>query len=365
VTNLQLPATPAQITPDWLTGVLRTSGALSSTASVVSIDHTPVGEGVGMLSEIEFLGLTYEGDAADAPASVVAKFPTQNETNRGVAVHFNVYAREVRYFAELHDQSAAHGPKVHLSQMEGDEHFVILLEDLSDYRVGDQIVGATLDETQAAIDELAKMHASFWNKLEDEQYAWLPRFADSQNAANMHEGSKAGWDTTVEIFGAHVPKSIRNAKDAYLAAVPKMQAQLDQAPRTLVHGDFRMDNLFFAQDSSHYPMTFVDWQGPVRGRGIHDVAYLLGQSTQTEVRRNHERDLIQRYVNGLVTQGIDSYTFDEAWSDYRMAVLYIWVYATVIAGTLDPTNQRGNAWMSEMVKRNCVAIEDLGCLDLL
>jgi len=83
------------------------------------------------------------------------------------------------------------------------------------------------------------------------------------------------------------------------------------------------------------------------------------------VRRAHERDLIQRYVDGLGANGIGDYSFDEAWADYRMGVLYIWVFATVIAGTLDPTNERGNAWMSQMVKRNCIAIEDLSCLDLL
>ena len=318
-----------------------------------------------MLSEIEFLALTYDGDPGAAPSSIVGKFPTQNETNRGVAVHFNVYAREVRYYAELDAKSAANGPTVFLSQMEGDDHFVILLEDLSAYRVGDQIVGADLAETQAAVDELAKMHASFWNQLDSDAYEWLPRYAGSQNAVNMHEGSKAGWDSTIEVFGQHVPDSIRAAKDSYLAAVPTMQAQLDESPRTLVHGDFRMDNLFFGRDDSHFPMTFLDWQGPVRGRGIHDVAYLLGQSTQVAVRQEHERSLIQRYVDGLERHGVSGYTFDEAWADYRMGVLYTWVFATVIAGTLDPTNERGNAWMSEMVRRNCIAITDLDCLDLL
>ena len=162
-----------------------------------------------------------------------------------------------------------------------------------------------------------------------------------------------------------MPQWLRDVKDAYFAAVPRLQERLDAAPRTLVHGDFRMDNLFFGTEPHHYPMTFVDWQGPLRGRGIHDVAYLLCQSTQTPVREANERALIQRYVDGLAAQGVEGYGFDEAWEDYRHAVLYLWVYATVIAGTLDPTNERGNAWMAEMIKRNVAAIDHLGCLDLL
>jgi hypothetical protein len=365
VSELPLPRTPDDVTAEWLTSVLHGSGALPEAGTVASFTRTPVAEGVGMLSAIEFIGLTYGGDAGDAPASVVVKFPTTNEVNRGVAEHYGVYTREVNYFAQLDPRSAADGPFVHISAMDDSGDFVIVLEDLTGYHLGDQVVGADLAQTEAAIDELAKLHASFWGQLESDEYEWLPRAAGSQNATNMLEGSKVGWDPVTEIFGTHVPQWLRDAKEAYFAAVPRLQERLDAEPRTLVHGDFRMDNLFFGTEPHHYAMTFVDWQGPLRGRGIHDVAYLLCQSTQTPVREANEQALIQRYVDGLAAQGIEGYGFDEAFEDYRHGVLYLWVYATVIAGTLDPTNERGNAWMSEMIKRNVAAIEHLGCLDLL
>ncbi len=361
-----LPPTPADITPGWVTEVLHQHGSLLESGTVESISATPVGEGVGMLSEIEFLALSYAGEPGpDAPSTVVVKFPTQNDQNKAVAHQFNVYTREVRYFAELDPHSDADGPKVFLSHQDDDGHFVIILEDLSDYRTGDQIVGATLAETEAAVDALARLHASFWDKMDEDRYDWLPRSANSENATNMLGGATAGWDPMVEIFGDHIPQWLRDVKDAYLATVPSLQEQLDQAPRTLLHGDFRMDNLFFAQEPHHYPMTFVDWQGPIRGRGIHDVAYLLCQSTQLEVRRANEKAIIQRYVDALERHGVTGYTFDDAWSDYRVAVLYLWVYAATIAGTLDATNERGNAWMVEMIKRNVAAIEDLELLELL
>lgn len=364
MTITPLPSTPADISIEWMTAVLHGSGALSSSGSVAAISHTPVGEGVGMLSEIEFLGLTYDGVTDDAPASVVVKFPTANETNREVARHYDVYSREVRYFSELDALSAAPGPRVHLAQ--GDEdHFVLVLEDLSDYRTGDQIIGADLAETESAIDALAMLHSSFWGRMDGEEFDWLPRSANSQNATNMLGGAVAGWDNTVALFDHHIASEITAAKDRYLAAVPAMQERLDLSPRTLIHGDFRMDNLFFGQTPEHHPMTFVDWQGPCRGRGIQDVAYLMCQSTQTEVRRDHERELIARYVDALAANGASGYPFDEAWADYRNAVLYLWVFVCTIAGTLDATNDRGNAWMQEMTARNAAAIMDLDCLDLL
>ena len=96
-----------------------------------------------------------------------------------------------------------------------------------------------------------------------------------------------------------------------------------------------------------------------------DVAYLLSHSAKTEVRREHERDLLERYATGIINAGIKDYSVEKAWSDYRVGVLYAWTVAVVIAGTMDPANDRGYAWMSKMVERNGIAINDLNCLGLL
>ncbi len=59
VSTLPLPRTPDDVTAEWLTSVLHGSGALPEAGSVASFTRTPVAEGVGMLSAIEFIGLTY------------------------------------------------------------------------------------------------------------------------------------------------------------------------------------------------------------------------------------------------------------------------------------------------------------------
>ena len=112
-------------------------------------------------------------------------------------------------------------------------------------------------------------------------------------------------------------------------------------------------------------MAIIDWQGPLLGRGIQDVTLLLGQSTQTEIRRRHERTLLECYVDGLARLGVEGYGVDEAWQDYRHGQLYNWAYTTVVAGTLDAGNERAFAWMSQMIARQVAVTEDLGLLDLL
>ena len=96
-----LPKSPNEITPQWMTAVLRNSGSLPASAEVSEVTGRQLGEGAGMLSELSLLSLTYSGDYQDAPATLVAKFPTLNEVNRGIAMDFRVYQREVRSYQEI------------------------------------------------------------------------------------------------------------------------------------------------------------------------------------------------------------------------------------------------------------------------
>ena len=360
-----LPKNPNEITVDWLTKVLQQKGTISSSGAVTEVKRKSIGEGVGMMSGVEILELKYSHDVSDAPSSLVIKYPTDNEANREIANQFNVYKREVRSFQEIVPQNPAASPEVYLADIEGDSDFIILLEDLSDYRLGDQVIGATLEESQLALQEVAKQHATFWGKVSSDEFEWMPRFSNSWNATSMFEGALASWETGIENFSDYIPQWIREIKDDFFSALPSLQAHLDIDPVTVVHGDFRLDNLFFGKEPHHHKVTYLDWQGPVRGKGIIDVAFLLSQSTQTEVRSAHDKELIHLYVDSLENQGVKNYTFDQAWEDYRVGVLYQWCFVALVTGSLDPSNERGKAWMTEMVKRNVLAIKDLNCLELL
>lgn len=362
MTTHPLPPMPQGITPDWLTGALREQGVLAADVAITDLQLGQVGEGVGMMSELSRVTPTYGGSAGDAPRSFIAKYPSQNPTNRQVAMSYNLYEREVRYFAELDALTTATCPATYLTELDGD-NFIILMEDMADYRVGDQIAGATLEDTETAIDELAKLHAAFWNRVGD--ISWIPHVAGSQHARNMENNTRLGWDTMVSLFGDWLTEPVLAMRADFQRSIAPLQAYMDTPPLTLSHGDFRMENLLYGTQPGHHPMVILDWQGPLLARGMQDVALLLGQSTQTRVRQAHERELLQRYLDRLAHQGIADYRFDTAWDHYRHAHLYNWAYATTVSGTLDATNERGFAWMSQMIARQVATTEDLDLLELL
>ena len=83
------------------------------------------------------------------------------------------------------------------------------------------------------------------------------------------------------------------------------------------------------------------------------------------MRRQHERALLDRYLEGLRAHGVRDYSFDQLFHDYRLATLYLLDFAVVIAATLDLSNARGVAIARALSERACAALDDLDCENLL
>ena len=94
----------------------------------------------------------------------------------------------------------------------------------------------------------------------------------------------------------------------------------------MYHGDFRADNLFFADDGS---VAAVDFQLVGTGRGAYDLAYFVTQSLAPDGRRRPRAALFDRWIAGLVAAGVPEADLDGAWEDYRRAALFCLVYPVV------------------------------------
>ena len=349
----------SDVTPAWLTGALQAAGHDVEVDSVVA---TPLGVGIGMMSGLQSLALTYS--EGTGPALLVLKMPAENDANRAVADLYHLYERETRFYREVAPKSSAYTPIVYRADIDGN-NFVLLMEHLTDYTLGDQVTGCTLEETRGGVAWLARHHASLWGQTEDPAFAFLPEVSPSYSSEGLMQGCAFGWGPMTELFAHVVPERIAALKDRYLAVLPMLFEWMATPPLTVVHGDFRMDNLFFGSQPGQEPLIAVDWQGSLRGRASQDIAYFFSGSLPTELRRKHERALINQWHAGLVAGGVTGFSADDAWNDYRKAMLYVWVMAVVISGTLDPTNERGRRWISVMLERSIAAIDDLDLVGLM
>lgn len=361
----RFPTRPSEITAEWLTAAMRSSEAISPADEITGFTSTGVGEGIGMMGDI--CALTLEYAAGQGPLrSVVAKFATRNPANRAVAQGFQMYEREVRFFRDLREIVGDVAPQCYFTDIDPESgDMVLLFEDLGDYRPGDQTQGCSLADAEKAIEAVAVLHAGTWGAETSGDYHLWPAVDGPVYLHGFGSGVAAGFDPAVAAFSDVVSPDIVAAADRFKAAIPDLHARMASGPQALVHGDFRLDNFMFGTAPGHRPFVMLDFQAPIVTKAVHDIAYLLTQSVAIDVRRAEERRLVHKYHQLLVDQGVEGYSAEQCWEDYRLAALHCFEFAIVVAGTLDPTNERGRGWISASLERSSQAIVDLDLLSLL
>ncbi len=169
-------------------------------------------------------------------------------------------------------------------------------------------------DTELAIDELAKMHANWWNDESLNDYDWSFRLCDSPYPEAVVMSYQGGWPAVQEIFAEHITPFVKTLGDKFDEHLPVLMQRLSEPPFTMSHGDYRAENMFFS-DGQSPSMMLIDWQLFNRSRGCCDVAYLLSGSITTADREQHEEDLVRRYVAGLGAAGVGDYDLATAWTD--------------------------------------------------
>jgi len=353
----EIPKKITDITPDWLSEVLSLS---DHRVTVGSIEAHRIGH--GMMSNLYGVTIVYvEGEG---PLSVAVKLPTDNQQNREVAITFDNYRREMDFYQHVAKFSPMRIPKAYLALSSAPDEFVLVMEDLSDWQAGDQAVGCSLREAEVVMDALADLHAAFWCQVDTGTMDWMPNSYPSIMSKGLYEGTAANYENFSNVFSDLLTPELQEAKNEYLEGLPTIQSWINDGPRTVIHGDFRLDNLFFKTSDNVIDVACCDWQASIRGKGIHDVAYFLSGNLDPELRREYEQHLIKRWVDALESRGIIDYAYERAFSDYRKAILALWSYV-VNNGGLATEDQRDDDWVSAQVQRHAAAMTDHDCLALL
>jgi aminoglycoside/choline kinase family phosphotransferase len=353
--SLDIPKGPDALSAEWLTAALQSGGA--SSAKVASFEYEPIAAGVGFLGKLGRLRLRYAEDDKGLPPTLVVKQPTQDAKSRQLAKMFRFYEREVAFYREIGPAAGIRIPTMHFGAADppsGD--FVMLMEDLAPARVGDQLAGCTAQDTHSAVGALAKCHALWWENPRLKAFAWLPATNDPINhfAQFAYQGC---WEPFAQFVGETMTPALRRTGEALATNVVRMLDGFVERPTTLLHGDYRADNLFFGGAGQR--VAAVDWQVSARGAGAFDLAYFLSGNVRTEVRGSIEMDLLKHYTDVLRENGVREYGLEACLEDYRFGVLFCLVYSVIVIGTLDPTNARGVAVFHANFERVAAAIADL------
>ena len=364
---LPLPSSSSDISIEWLNQVLGDAGVTDGTA-VQGFEREVIGEGSGFVGELSRLTLTYEREDAAGPRSLIAKLPTADEAMRSIALLFGWYEHEVRFYQEIAGQVELRTPKCYYSAMDVEAgRFALLLEDLAPARCGDQLASCSLDEAKLALGELAKLHAAWWNSPRLDQFEWMPSLDDKNLGQVLATLYRQSWPFFVEQVGDQVPKKILEVGERFGASFSTIVDSLAERPRTITHTDFRLDNMFFGIEDGGSPFALIDWQLVQRGGGALDVTYFLAGNFPPEVRRKHQRELLETYHETLLRHGVSGYPFEQCMEDYRMAALFLMIFLVTNRENFDieAFPERGQALMNTMLERYTTAILDLNADEFL
>lgn len=353
------------VSPAWLNSVV--SPDVRGGTLVTDVAAVLIGEGIGFLGEVARLTLTYAEPSASAVTSMICKMPTSNEGFRFVGDMLGLYEKESAFYREVAPEILIRIPTCY-ANLQDEQSFVLLLEDMAPMRPGDQLASCTLDEAKLALAEVAKLHARWWqhDRLADFE-AWLPK----PGGATFHV-FEAGYLGGVDAFHrewAHlVSSNVHDLVDrAALAYHDMIDAGPGREPHTFIHGDFRLDNMMFGQDPAEPSLALLDFQLPFQANAMWDVIYFLAGNFEPEWRRQYQDQLLEYYHGCLVDGGVNNYALEQCREDYRAATLVLLGYLVTSAADIDleTLTDRGREVIETMFNRYGTAIDDLGAADFM
>jgi hypothetical protein len=354
-----IPRGVEEITPTWLTGALRASGALQC-GSVADLVITPFAEGVGLMSQLAKLEVSYtSGSWPTLPSRMVVKLSARRGPNRAMAVDFGLYEREVRFYKELAAGAGIRTPVPFVAVHDrATDDMVLVLEDVSPEEPA--VAGFTDDEVALIVRQLAAFHAWWWDGAGRTRPDWVPALDGPVWSAHQSM-FRSGWEAFARTPTAASHAEFMSFGTALVDAIPALQRRLSWPPVTLVHLDFRRSNIFVTHDRGAPQVAVVDWQPLSIGRGPYDLGYFLSQSVPVAQRRALEQPMLSLYHSVLRDHGVRDYTADDVWDDYRLGVAYSSSYAV---GTLlvDLANSTGRSYADEILARAAAAVFDLDAL---
>ncbi len=347
------PSSIATVRTDWLTQVLRKHGCLRA-AQVTAITAQPIGAEFGFLDSLARLNLSYDFPEPAAPDSVVVKISSAEETYRRIGNFYRAYEREFCFYESVATRSPIRLPRCWGREADAETGaHVLILEDLSSLTPGDQVCGLTPLQAKATLETIGQFHAHWWESPELDSFDWMP------NRNIQPARFRAAWPKCRATFAAQLPESAIVLGDELNERLESLLAEVERRPHTIVHSDFRADNLLFDPASRTQPVVVLDWQLAIRSQGVLDVARLLCGSLSPHDRAACEMGLLQRWHESLLQGGVQNYSFVQALQAYRTAALICLYYPVTIHEAEEAAGRRGAALAQAQIERFFVAAVEL------
>jgi hypothetical protein len=343
---------PDEITPEWLSTIFD--------ADVTAVHAERIGDGlVGLNLRVRMEA----AGSGDVPESVVIKLPSLDETSKASGIALRNYEREVKFYEQIAGTVDIRIPACHHGAWDAETgDFVLVLEDMAPAEQGDQVAGCDVATAADAVAELAKLHGPRWNDTSLDDHEFLARRQGAEGAAQLAALWMMFLPGFLATYRTHLSDQAIGLLDEFGARLGDW-VETRSGPVTVIHGDYRLDNLLFESPAGGPAVTAVDWQTPGIGGPVGDLAYFCGAGLLSPDRRAHETSLLDVYRAGLAAYGVD---VDPEWlsSQYRREA-FGGVIMAVVASQVVGKSDRSEAMFAAMATRHLQHCLDLESLDAI
>jgi phosphotransferase family enzyme len=307
-----------------------------------------------ILSRIARLRLEYDGNAGNAPQTLILK--TGRPDRRGGG--WMAGRQEVAFYCDV---AAAMEQRLvpccfaaHWDEATEDWH--LLLEDLgeSHYTATTWPLPPTLAQCEHIIETLARFHACWWNDARLGTSIGVLR--DDAAVARLLQDLTKRFPSLADAL----PCERRLVYERLFAAgAPLLRRSYAQSNLTILHGDAHVWNCFLPRDGGT-DIRLFDWDGWRIGGAATDLAYMMAMHWYPDRRHRIERQLLDRYHATLLAEGVRRYDRQALDDDYRWAVLWqITLPIFQASNGIPPV-----IWWNNL-ERIWLAFDELDCRELL
>jgi hypothetical protein len=347
------PSSADDVTTEWLTRHLASATPNAAAQRISQLDGTTG------TTDRRRLAVEWNdwGRAAGLPGHLFLKSTPLSAKNRTMVAALGMAVNEARFYNEAADDLGGVAPRPWYARAGVGARFLIVLEDIVAAGGRPYALADTCDigHAQGLIDAFATLHARFWESPRLVQdLSWVRTWSTRPGYGVLKTFYSRGRRGALRRQRPEVTPAVRAVAGALNTHADAYYREFESGPLTLLHGDSHLGNTFAWADGRS---GLLDWQVVWRGPGLREVSYWMTTGLEPEMRRSAERDLIDRYLEGLRAGGVaDVPAFDTAFDRYRLFSAEAW---DATAMTINWPGLQAQQNADAAFRRACAAVEDL------
>lgn len=274
-----------------------------------------------------------------------------------MATKLDLYEREYYFYESISKYVNINVPRFFSLMKDADSNNCgVILENLAikpNFKINLNLNEEPIDISLKIIDNMAKMHAKFWNRNLQKLFPKLRKNNDpifknfNKNFLTEKIGIfKEKWSNIL------TEKDLKKC-DSILNDYNNIQDRLSEGNLTLVHGDIKSANIFYDINKDPY---FLDWQHCVHGKGTQDLIFFIIESFEAK----HIYILFDLfkgfYYKKLLEYGVINYSIKEYYNDLKDALYYIPFFTAIWFGSVPEDELIDKNWIYFFIQKLFITI---------